>query len=328
MSERNVILEVRDLIKHFPLRESFFLKSKQSVKAVDGISFSIDQGETMALVGESGCGKSTTAKLLLRLIEPTSGTIRFSGCDFLSLNGKELLSLRREIQIIFQDSFASLNPRRTVREILKQPFRNYGTEKDGINKEICDLLELVGLSPPSIFLNRHPHELSGGQRQRIGIARALALHPKLIVADEPVSALDMSVKAQILDLMKRLQRQFSLSYLFITHDLAVVRSLANRVAVMYLGLIVERGPVERVFSNPLHPYTKVLLSSTPIPNPRLARERKVTLLKGEIPSPINPPKGCRFHTRCPFVMGRCREDVPILQEKENGQTVACILYDQ
>ncbi|MFQ5849648.1 MAG: oligopeptide/dipeptide ABC transporter ATP-binding protein, partial [Candidatus Binatia bacterium] len=231
-----------------------------------------------------------------------------------------------EIQIIFQDSFASLNPRRTVREILSQPFRNYGGEKDGINKDICDLIKLVGLSPPSIFLDRHPHELSGGQRQRIGIARALALHPRLIVADEPVSALDMSVKAQILDLMKKLQRQFSLSYLFITHDLAVVRSLADQVAVMYLGLIVEKGAVEQVFSNPLHPYTRVLISSTPIPNPRLARERKVTLLKGEVPSPVNPPKGCRFHTRCPFVTSRCKEEAPILQEKENGQAAACFLY--
>ena len=321
------MLEVGDLIKHFPLRAGFFARSKQYVRAVDGISFAMLQGETMALVGESGCGKSTTAKLLLRLIEPTSGTIRFWGHDLLGLDGKELLSLRREMQIIFQDSFASLNPRRTIREILSQPFRNYGNHTENIDKNIRDLLELVGLSPPSLFVSRHPHELSGGQRQRIGIARALALHPKLIVADEPVSALDMSVKAQILDLMKKLQRQLNLSYLFITHDLAAVRSLANHVAVMYLGLIVEKGTVEQVFSNPLHPYTQVLLASTPIPNPRLARERRVTILKGDLPSPINPPQGCRFHTRCPFVMSRCRVEAPVLREKENGQTVACFLHD-
>lgn len=327
MGKRNIILEVRDLKKHFALREGFFAQAKQFVKAVEGISFSMFQGETMALVGESGCGKSTTAKLLLRLIEPTSGTIRFLDRDLLNLEGKELLSQRRDIQIIFQDSFASLNPRRTVREILSQPFRNDGTRKNGIDQSISDLLELVGLSPPSLFLSRHPHELSGGQRQRVGIARALALHPKLIVADEPVSALDMSVKAQILALMKRLQRQFGLSYLFITHDLAVVRSLANEVAVMYLGLIVERGSVEQVFSNPLHPYTRVLLSSTPIPNPRLARERKATLLKGDLPSPVNPPKGCRFHTRCPVVMSRCKEEAPVLREKGNRQTVACFLHE-
>jgi oligopeptide/dipeptide ABC transporter ATP-binding protein len=327
MDEKEVILEVGNLKKHFPLREGFFSRSSRSVRAVDGISFSLAQKETMALVGESGCGKSTTAKLLLRLIEPTSGTIRFLGQDLLSLKGNDLLSLRKELQIIFQDTFASLNPRKTLREILSQPFRNDGVPTVSLTGKVSALLDLVGLSPPAVYLNRYPHELSGGQRQRIGIARALALRPKLIVADEAVSALDVSVKAQILDLMKRLQRQFDLSYLFITHDLAVVRSLADQVAVMYLGLIVERGPVRRVFSNPLHPYTQALLSATPVPNPRLARQRKRILLKGDVPSPIDPPKGCRFHTRCPFVMSRCREEEPILKDKGDGLTVACFLHE-
>ncbi len=327
MDKKEVILEVSNLKKHFPLREGFFSRSSRSVRAVDGISFSLAQKETMALVGESGCGKSTTAKLLLRLIEPTSGTIRFLGQDLLSLKGNDLLSLRKELQIIFQDTFASLNPRKTLREILSQPFRNDGVPTVSLTGKVSELLDLVGLSPPAVYLNRYPHELSGGQRQRIGIARALALRPKLIVADEAVSALDVSVKAQILDLMKRLQRQFDLSYLFITHDLAVVRSLADQVTVMYLGLIVERGPVRRVFSNPLHPYTQALLSATPVPNPRLARQRKRILLKGDVPSPIDPPKGCRFHTRCPFVMSRCREEEPILKDKGDGLTVACFLHE-
>ncbi|MBI2989456.1 MAG: ATP-binding cassette domain-containing protein [Deltaproteobacteria bacterium] len=325
--ETETILEISGLKKYFPLREGFFSRSSRFVRAVDGISFSLARKETMALVGESGCGKSTTAKLVLRLIEPTAGTIRFLGRNVLELGGKELLALRREMQIIFQDTFASLNPRKRVREILSQPFRNYRMDTGNLEEKVAEILELVGLSPPAIFLDRHPHELSGGQRQRVGIARALALHPTLIVADEAVSALDVSVKAQILDLMKRLQRQFDLSFLFITHDLAVVRSLADQVAVMYLGLIVERGPVRRVFSNPLHPYTQALLSATPVPNPRLARQKKRMLLKGDVPSPVDPPKGCRFHTRCPFVMSRCREEEPELKEKGDGLVVACFLHE-
>lgn len=325
--ETETILEISGLKKYFPLREGFFSRSSRFVRAVDGISFSLARKETMALVGESGCGKSTTAKLVLRLIEPTAGTVRFLGRNVLELGGKELLALRREMQIIFQDTFASLNPRKRVREILSQPFRNYRMDTGNLEEKVAEILELVGLSPPAIFLDRHPHELSGGQRQRVGIARALTLHPTLIVADEAVSALDVSVKAQILDLMKRLQRQFDLSFLFITHDLAVVRSLADQVAVMYLGLIVERGPVRRVFSNPLHPYTQALLSATPVPNPRLARQKKRMLLKGDVPSPVDPPKGCRFHTRCPFVMSRCREEEPELKEKGDGLVVACFLHE-
>jgi peptide/nickel transport system ATP-binding protein len=321
------ILEVSNLKKHFPLREGFFSRSTRFLKAVDGISFSIAQGATMALVGESGCGKSTTARLVLRLIEPTSGTIHFLDQDVLSLKSNDLRALRKDIQIIFQDTFASLNPRKTVSKILTQPFRNGGIGEEQSGEEVSDLLNLVGLSPPSVFLRRHPHELSGGQRQRIGIARALALRPKFIVADEAVSALDVSVKAQILDLMKKLQQQFNLSYLFITHDLAVVRSLADQVAVMYLGLLVEKGPVQHVFSNPQHPYTQALLSATPVPNPRLARERKPVLLKGDIPSPVDPPRGCRFHTRCPFTMTKCREEEPILKDTEKGVAVACFLHD-
>ncbi len=327
MKEKEILLRVTDLRKHFPLRSGFFSKSDGVVRSVDGISFSLAQGETLALVGESGCGKSTTAKLLLRLIEATSGKIQFLNRDLLSLEEKEMFALRKEIQIVFQDTFASLNPRQTIRQILSQPLRNYGIAKAALEERVSELLAWVGLTPPGLFLVRYPHELSGGQRQRVGIARALALRPKVIVADEPVSALDMSVRAQVLALMKNLQKQLHVSYLFITHDLAVVRSLADQVAVMYLGLIVERGSVESVFSNPLHPYTQALLSATPIPNPRLARDRKVILLRGEIPSPINPPAGCRFHTRCPLVMNRCRSETPELIERRSGHAVACFLHE-
>jgi len=327
MAHGSPLLEVHGLTKHFSLREGFFARSSRVVKSVDGISFFLEQGETLALVGESGCGKTTTAKLLLRLIEPTAGTIRFMNQNLLTLDSKSLAETRKNIQIIFQDSFASLNPRKTIFQILAQPFKNNQVPKAALEDRVRELLDLVGLTPAGIFLDRHAHELSGGQRQRIGIARALAVRPKLIVADEPVSALDMSVKAQILDLMKRIQKQFGLSYIFITHDLAVVRSLADRVAVMYLGLIVERGSVDSVFTRPLHPYTQALLSATPIPNPRLARNRQRIVLKGDLPSPIDPPKGCRFHTRCPFVMSRCRVEEPLLLEKDEGHAAACFLHD-
>ncbi|MGH7844874.1 MAG: ABC transporter ATP-binding protein [Candidatus Binatia bacterium] len=327
MTERNVILEAKELKKHFPLREGFFARATRFVRAVDGVSFSLYEGETMALVGESGCGKSTTGKLLLRLIEPTSGSVHFLGRDLINLDGRELLRVRQQLQIIFQDTLASLNPRKTIAQILRKPFHLSATTNENGDRQVPELLELVGLSPSHLYLNRHPHELSGGQRQRVGIARALALHPRVVVADEPVSALDMSVKAQILALMKRLQQQFKLSYLFITHDLSVARSLASEVGVMYLGLIVEKGPVQRLFSNPLHPYTQALLSSVPIPNPRVARSRQPIVLKGDLPSPIDPPTGCRFHTRCPFVMDRCREEDPLLKEKEEQHVVACFLHD-
>jgi len=327
MSEHSIILEAIELKKHFPLREGFFARATRAVHAVDGVNLVLYEGETTALVGESGCGKSTTGKLLLRLIEPTSGQVRFMGRDLLRVEGGELLQLRQQLQIIFQDTLASLNPRKTILQILTKPFSLRGDQKADGTRQAPELLELVGLSPPHLYLNRHPHELSGGQRQRVGIARALALHPKVVVADEPVSALDMSVKAQILALMKRLQAQFKLSYLFITHDLSVARSLATQVGVMYLGLIVEQGSVEELFSNPLHPYTQALLSSVPIPNPRLARNRKTMILKGDLPSPIDPPKGCRFHTRCPMAMARCSAEEPVLREKELGHSVACFLHE-
>ena len=317
------LIEVQSLKKYFSLKEGFLSRSSKIVHAVDDISFSIKKGETLALVGESGCGKTTTGRLILRLVEPTAGHVFFQGKDIFGLTHEEMRNLRRQMQIIFQDPFASLNPRKKVRQILWKAFRLADLPKDEIEGRITDLLEVVGLSPVEEYINRFPHEFSGGQRQRIGIARALAPHPGFVVADEPVSALDLSVRAQILKLMKRLQEEFSLTYLFITHDLAVVRSTCNRVVVMYLGKILELAEVDELFENAFHPYTEAILSATPIPNPRSTRRRKRIVLKGEVPSPINPPAGCRFHTRCPFRTEKCAQEEPELIDVGNSHLVAC-----
>ena len=320
------LLEVEGLQKHFPVKR-FLLKSKEYVHAVDGIDFSITEGETLALVGESGCGKSTVARLVTRLLEPTNGSVHFLGQDLFSLEGLELKKARRNIQMIFQDISASLNPRKTLYQILSQPYTSFKmAEKSELRDNVTKLLDTLGLQPAHSFIDRFPHELSGGQRQRVGIARAVALKPKLVVADEPVSSLDLSTRAQILGLMKKLKKDLGISYLYITHDLAVVRSMSERVIVMYLGKIVESTSTDGLFSEPLHPYTKAILLSTPIPDPEISRARKIEPLTGELPSPINIPQGCRFHTRCPRTMSRCKEVEPVLVDQGNQHLVACHLY--
>jgi oligopeptide transport system ATP-binding protein len=310
------LVRVRALFKHFPVAGS-----DDVVRAVDGVTFEILRGETLGLVGESGCGKSTVGRCLLRLIEPTSGEVYFDGEDVRALGGGDLRRLRREMQIIFQDPYASLNPRLKVRDIIGEPFVIHRIGTKGERRErVAELLRKVGLDPD--FMNRYPHEFSGGQRQRLGIARALALNPKLIVADEPVSALDVSVQAQVINLLEDLQKEFDLTYLFISHGLAVVEHISDRVAVMYLGRVVEVASAEELYANPLHPYTRALLSAIPIPDPTRRRERIV--LKGDVPTPINPPSGCRFHTRCPEAIPECSRIDPDLREVSPGHTVACI----
>ncbi len=307
------LLKATALTKHFRTRAGL-------VRAVDGVSFTLAKGETLALVGESGCGKSTTARLVLRLIEPTSGSVAFEGQDITKLPGAALRKLRRRMQIVFQDPFASLNPRMTVGATLDEPLLIHGYGDAARRRgRVAELLALVGLSPDQ--MRRYPHEFSGGQRQRIGIARALALEPALVVCDEPVSALDVSVQAQVVNLLADLQARLGLSYLFIAHDLAVVKHVASRVAVMYLGRIVELAPRQSLFAQPLHPYTRALLAAIPRPDPaqRLARQ----VPGGDIPSPLNPPPGCHFHTRCPFAIERCRAEVPVLREVAPGQLAAC-----
>ncbi|MBC7797918.1 MAG: dipeptide ABC transporter ATP-binding protein [Pyrinomonadaceae bacterium] len=310
------LVSVKNLVKHFPISGS-----DDVVKAVDGVSFDILQGETLGLVGESGCGKSTVGRNILRLQEPTSGEVFFENQDILKLNKSGLQPLRREMQIIFQDPYASLNPRLSVLSIISEPLKIHGIgDKTEQKARVADLLKKVGLNPDYMF--RYPHEFSGGQRQRLGIARALALNPKLIVADEPVSALDVSVQAQVVNLLQDLQAEFGLTYLFISHGLAVVEHISNRVAVMYLGKIVEIADARTLYENPLHPYTKALLSAIPIPDPTQKRER--IILKGDVPTPINPPSGCRFRTRCPFAIEDCAKVVPELREIETNHTAACI----
>ncbi|MDT5123846.1 MAG: peptide/nickel transport system ATP-binding protein [Acidobacteriota bacterium] len=310
------LVRVRGLVKHFPVEGS-----DDVVRAVDGVTFEILEGETLGLVGESGCGKSTVGRCLLRLIEPTAGEIEFDGRDVRALVRRELRELRREMQIIFQDPYASLNPRMRVRDIVGEPLLIHGLKsKEQRRERVAELLKKVGLDPD--YMNRYPHEFSGGQRQRIGIARALALNPKLIVADEPVSALDVSVQAQVVNLLQDLQGEFGLTYLFISHGLAVVEHISTRVAVMYLGRIVEVASAEDLYAQPLHPYTQALLSAIPIPDPTRKRER--IILTGDVPTPINPPSGCRFRTRCPMAIAECAQVDPDLREISPGHTVACI----
>jgi oligopeptide transport system ATP-binding protein len=310
------LVRVRGLFKHFPVAGS-----DDVVRAVDGVTFEIYKGETLGLVGESGCGKSTVGRCILRLMEPTSGEVYFEDKDVLALSGKDLRALRREMQIIFQDPYASLNPRMRVREIVGEPLIVHGVGAKGERRErVAELLTKVGLDPD--YMNRYPHEFSGGQRQRIGIARALALNPKLIVADEPVSALDVSVQAQVVNLLEDLQSEFKLTYFFISHGLAIVEHISDRVAVMYLGRIVEIASAVDLYANPLHPYTRALLSAIPIPDPTRKRERIV--LHGDVPTPINPPSGCRFHTRCPEAIPECSRIDPDLREVALGHAVACI----
>ncbi|WP_432408206.1 ABC transporter ATP-binding protein [Wukongibacter sp. M2B1] len=319
------LLEVRNLKTYFPITGGLLGQTTNYVKAVDGVSFDVYRGETLGLVGESGCGKSTTGRTIMRLIEPTDGKVIFDGKDIFNLKKKEMLESRREMQMIFQDPFSSLNPRKMVKEIIGGAFEIHSPnmKKREREEEVAKLLEIVGLNPD--YITRYPHEFSGGQRQRIGIARSLALKPKLIIADEPVSALDVSIQSQVLNLLNRLQKQFSLTYIFIAHDLSVVRHLSDRVGVMYLGKIVELADGDELYSKPLHPYTRALLSAIPIPKVGVKRER--IILEGDVPSPINPPSGCRFHTRCPYHMRICKEVDPSFKEVADKHYVACHLVD-
>jgi oligopeptide/dipeptide ABC transporter ATP-binding protein len=324
MEERRPLVKLVGAKKHFPItRGIVFQKKVGQVHAVDGIDLEVYPGETLGLVGETGCGKSTTARLMTKLYDLTEGQVFFDGVDITSYNRKQMRPLRREMQMIFQDPYASLNPRKTVGTIIGVPFRVHGTTpKNKIKSEVQELMELVGLNPE--HYNRYPHEFSGGQRQRIGVARSLALRPRLIVCDEPVSALDVSIQAQILNLLEDLQEEFHLTYVFIAHDLSVVKHMSDRVAVMYLGKIAEIAPGDTLYQNPKHPYTGALLSAVPIPDPDLAAQKKRIVLEGDVPSPIDPPTGCRFHPRCPRAQFPiCREDEPALLPHHRGQFAAC-----
>ena len=321
----NRLFEVRDLEKHFPLTSGvIFKRTVGAVRAVDGVSFDVFEGETLGLVGESGCGKSTTARLITRLLEPTAGEVLYKGEDISHRSRNDLKPLRRDMQMIFQDPYSSLNPRKTVGSIIGEPFVIHDVERneDKRKRRVQELMDLVGLNPE--HYNRFPHEFSGGQRQRIGVARAIALKPKLVVADEPVSALDVSIQAQIINLLEELQDELNLTIVFIAHDLSVVRHVCDRIAVMYLGKIVELADADSLFEHPRHPYTGALLSAVPVPDPRLAREKQRQVLGGDVPSPTNPPRACRFHTRCPKARdGVCNVEEPLLEPKEGGNLAAC-----
>jgi oligopeptide/dipeptide ABC transporter ATP-binding protein len=322
MAEAAPLLSVKGLVKHFPVKKGLLRRTVGQVHAIDGISFDIARGETLGLVGESGCGKSTTGKAILKLIDPTAGEISIGGERIERLSRREMRPYRRQLQVVFQDPYSSLNPRLRIRDIIAEPLVNYGVGNGkAITGKVEELAGKVGLRPDT--LDRYPHEFSGGQRQRIGIARALALQPSLIVCDEPVSALDVSVQAQVINLLVDLQREFSLAYLFIAHDIAVVEHISHRVAVMYLGKIVEIAERSALFARPQHPYTEALLSAVPLPDPDIPKKRIV--LQGDVPSPINPPPGCRFHTRCPYAFDRCSAEEPELKEMSSGHQVACHL---
>ncbi len=316
------LLEVKNLVKHFPVRGGVFSRVRAHVRAVDGISFDIEEGETLGLVGESGCGKSTAGRAILRLIEPTAGEVIFKGINILDLEREKMRQLRREMQIIFQDPYASLNPRMTIGSIVGEPLTIHkiakGKKRD---EEVASILQRVGLRPE--HMRRYPHEFSGGQRQRIGIARALALNPKVIIADEPVSALDVSIQAQVINLLQDLQKDFGIAYLVISHDLSVVQHLCDRIAVMYLGEIVEIAEADELIMSPRHPYTEALLSAVPVPDPAAGGQKERIILRGDVPSPVNPPSGCRFHTRCPYKEDICAAEVPPLQVISDGHMTAC-----
>ena len=328
MTDNNnkTLIKVEQLTKHFPIMRGFiFQKQVGAVQAVDNVSFAIKEGETLGLVGESGCGKSTTGRSIIQLLRPTSGKVYFRDVELTHAKGEELRQLRRSMQFIFQDPYASLNPRATVADIVGEPLEIYGIEptKKSRDKHVQELLRVVGLNP--YFINRYPHEFSGGQRQRIGIARALALQPEFIVCDEPISALDVSIQAQVVNLLEELQGHFGLTYLFIAHDLSMVRHISDRTAVMYLGKVVELADRDSLYNSPLHPYTQALLSAVPIPDPLLERKRQRIILKGDVPSPVNPPKGCRFHPRCPLAQSICSEVEPEWREVAPNHWVACHL---
>jgi oligopeptide transport system ATP-binding protein len=323
MANPEVILKVEDLVKHFPIySQSLFRKQVGAVRAVDGISFDVRKGETLGLVGESGCGKSTAGRAILQLFRPTSGRVVFDGVDLVSLKGEDLRKMRRKMQMIFQDPYASLNPRMTIGEIIGEPLLVHNlASKTEAEAQVQALLKLVGLNPS--FANRYPHEFSGGQRQRVGVARALSLNPSLIVCDEPISALDVSIQAQVVNLLEDLQHQFNLTYIFIAHDLSMVRHISTRVAVMYLGQIVELTDRDELYHNPLHPYAQALLSAVPIPDPEVEAKRRRQILQGDVPSPVNPPSGCHFRTRCPLADKICADMKPEFREVQPDHFVAC-----
>ncbi|MBC8509369.1 MAG: ATP-binding cassette domain-containing protein [Chloroflexi bacterium] len=334
MSDTQTLVQVRNLKKHFPIRSGLLKRQVGAVKAVDGVSFDIIQGETLGLVGESGCGKSTTGRTILQLETPTAGEVNFNAESLNALKGRSLRQKRREMQMIYQDPYASLNPRMTIGQIIAEPMVIHGMKTETgyrkatateRNERVYELLELVGLNPA--FINRFPHEFSGGQRQRIGIARALALQPSFIVCDEPIAALDVSIQAQVVNLLEKLQKEFGLTYLFIAHDLSMVRHISDRIAVMYLGKVVELTDRDSLYKNAKHPYTKALLSAVPIPDPEVEETRERIILQGDVPNPANPPRGCNFCTRCPVAEEICFQTEPIFQEIETGHWVACHLYE-
>jgi oligopeptide transport system ATP-binding protein len=326
-TNNNVLLHVDDLMMHFPIYRGVIQRQVGAVRAVDGVSFDIKRGETLGLVGESGCGKSTTGRTILQLYRPTAGAVTFEGVDLVNLKGEDLRKMRRKMQMIFQDPYASLNPRMTVADIVGEPLvvHNVATGKE-IEERVKYLLNVVNLNPS--FAGRYPHEFSGGQRQRIGVARALALQPSFIICDEPISALDVSIQAQVVNLLEELQEQFNLTYLFIAHDLSMVRHISDRVAVMYLGVFVELAGRDDLYTQPLHPYTRALLSAVPIPDPIADAKRERVILTGDVPSPANPPSGCRFRTRCPIAEGVCAESRPDFREIKPGHFVACFFAER
>lgn len=326
-TKNDVLLRVENLMMHFPIRRGVFQRQVGAVRAVDGVSFSVKRGETLGLVGESGCGKSTTGRTILQLYKPTAGEVEFDGVNLVTLKGEEMRHMRRKIQMIFQDPYASLNPRMTVGQLVGEPLAVHSVATGSeINERVQHLLELVKLNPA--FATRYPHEFSGGQRQRIGVARALALQPSFVICDEPISALDVSIQAQVVNLLEELQQQFNLTYLFIAHDLSMVKHISDRIAVMYLGVIVELASRDELHARPLHPYTQALLSAVPIPDPVADARRERIILKGDVPSPANPPSGCRFRTRCPIAEGVCAESRPEFREIRPGHFVACFFAER